>query len=431
MFVACGASSFRKNAAPRSNGQHAVVAMLEGRCIQRGALDGTEQQHPCVILRPMNASRPHEDGSQALAQRLSFVRRIKDYAVRGVGLHFVSWLCLILVSLAISIALLASIEGVRSAGAQQPDGMPRPSQTTSGVNSAQVLKYRNTSLDVRYVGSETCKTCHQPEYERYFQTPHGQAATLPTGRPELKNLPAEGKTVCPEVGDHCFRVFSGKDGYFMSQFDRAANGMESNVEVEKIAFALGEPLMATGYLIERGDYLFEAPLTFYAVPGPGHIQGWACPPVLPLTRAVSPVRSPTLVLPAMWAVPVRKTLLSIFTSHPRLKNCESAAKAATGQGRHMFGNVKNRSARITVQRIQVSTPPSSIPNTSLRSLPTIPACTAMNWGKRVFLSPAELFRIIAPEFHFSKLQPSSSQSFCLAGMSKNGPTKWLPVPAIV
>jgi hypothetical protein len=64
----------------------------------------------------------------------------------------------------------------------------------------------------------------------------------------------------------------------MSQFDREADGMESHVEVEKIAFALGKPLMGTGYLIQRGDYLFEAPLTFYAQPIAGHPDGWALSP---------------------------------------------------------------------------------------------------------------------------------------------------------
>ena len=64
----------------------------------------------------------------------------------------------------------------------------------------------------------------------------------------------------------------------MSQFDRGADGTESHVEVEKIAFALGKPLMATGYLIQRGNYLFEAPLTFYTQPIAGHPGGWALSP---------------------------------------------------------------------------------------------------------------------------------------------------------
>jgi predicted negative regulator of RcsB-dependent stress response len=226
----------------------------------------------------MNRSTPPEYDSQVLSGRPSLVRRIKACATRAVCLHFVSLLGLIILPLTMPGALLAPKEGVGSPRARQHnDAHPAP-QTTSGANSAKIHDYRNTSPDVKYVGSEACKTCHESEYERYFRTPHGQAAALPTDCSELKNLPAEGETVCPDRGDHCFRVFPGKDGYFMSQFDRTADGTESNVEVEKIAFALGKPLMATGYLIQRGDYLFEAPLTYYSVPGSEHIRGWGLSP---------------------------------------------------------------------------------------------------------------------------------------------------------
>ena len=202
--------------------------------------------------------------SRVLFLLRSFVRQTSASVAQGLRLHGLAILGLVLLSM--SLVLLASSHGMSSAGVQpHTETPPAP-------------RYRNTAADVKYVGSEACKTCHQLEYEHYAQTPHGQAATLAADRPELKNLPITGNTVCPDHGGHCFRVFPGKDGYFMSQFDRGADGTESNVEVEKIAFALGKPLMATGYLIQRGDYLFEAPLTFYIVPGPQHIQGWALSP---------------------------------------------------------------------------------------------------------------------------------------------------------
>ena len=203
----------------------------------------------------MNSS-PIPDRSRAISLLLFLFRR---------RLYLFSFLCFAL--LPVSVVLSASNRATHSQSA-----LPHP-----GVHPP-VPQYRNTSGDVTYVGSETCKGCHQSEYDHYAQTPHGQAATLPKDRPELTGLPPEGNTVCPERGGHCFRVFPGKDGYFMSQFDRAADGTESNVEVEKVAFALGKPLMATGYLIQRGNYLFEAPLTFYIVPGPEHVRGWALSP---------------------------------------------------------------------------------------------------------------------------------------------------------
>jgi len=123
-----------------------------------------------------------------------------------------------------------------------------------------------------------CKSCHEAEYRKFFQSTHGQATTSPEGRPELTNLPSEGVTVCQSGGVRCYRVYPAKDGYYMSQFDRGADGAESHVEVEKIAFALGKPLIATGYVVQRGEFLFEAPLTYYKEPVEGQVQGWGVSP---------------------------------------------------------------------------------------------------------------------------------------------------------
>jgi hypothetical protein len=144
--------------------------------------------------------------------------------------------------------------------------------------SSQQVSFRNTDPKVEYVGSKACEGCHASEYQKFLQTPHGQSATRPEDRSELKKLPSEGVTVCQSDGQRCYRVFPAKDGYSMSQFDRSADGSEIHTEVEKIAFALGTPLIATGYVIQRGDYLFEAPLTFYNVSVEGHAQGWGLSP---------------------------------------------------------------------------------------------------------------------------------------------------------
>jgi len=140
------------------------------------------------------------------------------------------------------------------------------------------VSFRNTDAKIQYVGSKACESCHASEYQKYLQTTHGQATTAPEGRAELKKLPAEGVTVCNTGGERCYRVFPAKDGYFMSQFDRGADGRDAHAEVEKIAFALGKPLIATGYVVQRGDFLFEAPLTYYTQPVEGDVQGWGISP---------------------------------------------------------------------------------------------------------------------------------------------------------
>jgi hypothetical protein len=160
-------------------------------------------------------------------------------------------------------------------------------------NPSPAVSFRNTDPNVAYVGSTACEGCHQSEFRKFLETTHGLATTAPEGRAELQKLPPQGVTVC-QPPDHpsdehsskddssretpCYRVYPAKDGYYMSQFDRAPGGRESHTETEKIAFALGKPLIATGYVIQRGDYLFEAPLTYYKEPVEGQVQGWGLSP---------------------------------------------------------------------------------------------------------------------------------------------------------
>lgn len=161
----------------------------------------------------------------------------------------------------------------------QATGNPEmPSGPGNSRTGSQIANFRNTDPKVEYVGSKACESCHEPEYQKFLQTTHGQATTGPEGRAELKSLPTEGVTVCQSDGERCYRVYPTKDGYFMTQFDRTADGRESHAETEKIAFALGKPLIATGYVVQRGDFLFEAPLTFYKEPVAGQVKGWGLSP---------------------------------------------------------------------------------------------------------------------------------------------------------
>ena len=128
------------------------------------------------------------------------------------------------------------------------------------------------------MGSEACAPCHEKLYKSYMQTPHGQAATLPSQRPELHDLPAAGVTICEKDQPHCFRVFREKGDYLMSEFEPGPNGTELSKETEKIDFALGMPMAGVGYGIRRENYLFEAPLAYYAGSQDTHPQGWGLSP---------------------------------------------------------------------------------------------------------------------------------------------------------
>ena len=143
----------------------------------------------------------------------------------------------------------------------QGKGNSIPSAALSAVRETATegeknIVYRNISGGVRFVGSEACAPCHLKIYKDYMRTPHGQAATFPSQRPELQDLPAAGISICEQDPLHCFRVFRENGEYYMSEFEPGPNGTELYKETERIAYALGEPMAGVGYGHTKGKLPF-------------------------------------------------------------------------------------------------------------------------------------------------------------------------------
>lgn len=157
-------------------------------------------------------------------------------------------------------------------------GQERHESRPPAAVSRKGVRFRNTGPGVEYVGSEACAPCHRKIYNEYMRTPHGQAASLPDQRPELRDLPAEGVSICEKEPAHCFRVFRENSSYYMSEYEPGPNGTDLNKQTERVAYALGQPMTGVGYVIQRGDYLFEAPLSYYAGSQDKYPQGWGISP---------------------------------------------------------------------------------------------------------------------------------------------------------
>ena len=169
----------------------------------------------------------------------------------------------------------------------QTKGNPIPAAATSAAPSSapeaatgeeRKVVYRNLGGGVRSVGSKVCASCHQNIYGGYMRTPHGQAASLPSQRPELHDLPSAGVTICEQDAVHCFKVYRENGNYYMSEFELGPNGAHLSKETQKIAYALGEPMAGVGYVIQRDNYLFETPLSYFAGNQDQYQKGWGLSP---------------------------------------------------------------------------------------------------------------------------------------------------------
>lgn len=127
----------------------------------------------------------------------------------------------------------------------------------------RVAVYQNTAPGVAYVGSKECVRCHTTIFNNYIRTPMGRSMTLPGQRPELDRISAP-VTVFDENSGRYFQLWRKGADFYQSEFARGPRGNELFRHSERIAYAMGAGSTGVSYIIRRGDYLFEAPLSYYS-----------------------------------------------------------------------------------------------------------------------------------------------------------------------
>lgn len=131
-----------------------------------------------------------------------------------------------------------------------------------GSEAPTEVKYLNTVPGVAYVGSKVCGTCHRPIYDQYIRTDMARSMSLPSQRLELDRL-ASSVTIFDKKLNRYFEVFrQGQDSY-EGEYEFDPNGHEIFKHIEKIAYAVGTGENGIGYVIQRRNYLFQAPIAFY------------------------------------------------------------------------------------------------------------------------------------------------------------------------
>jgi hypothetical protein len=113
-----------------------------------------------------------------------------------------------------------------------------------------------------YMGSAACAHCHREIYMDFSRTRMGRSLTSVT--PALiKTLPIPG-TMYSQSLDRHFEVFSQNGKLFESEYQTGAEGQEVFRNTHEIVWIIGAGANGFGGLIRRGDYLFEAPLSYYS-----------------------------------------------------------------------------------------------------------------------------------------------------------------------
>jgi Tetratricopeptide repeat/Cytochrome c554 and c-prime len=115
-----------------------------------------------------------------------------------------------------------------------------------------------------YVGSKACAKCHAPLYRAYLRTPMGRSLVDARERPELASTRT---VVVSEELHRQFEVWTDRGKLYQSE---AGAGFRQEFPV---AYAIGSGANGIGFIVRRGDYLFEAPLSYYR-----HAHAWGLSP---------------------------------------------------------------------------------------------------------------------------------------------------------
>jgi hypothetical protein len=159
------------------------------------------------------------------------------------------------------IAVLVSAWGPGLQAASQPFSDPR----TPPV-------YRNTSPGVAYVGSRACVGCHQDIYEQFSRTGMGKSMSLANDPGQVQRVARPVSMFDQRINRH-FTVYRKGGDLYQNEYELDASGKKVFEQEERLAYAMGAGEAGYTYIVERGNYLFQAPLSFYS-----KTQSWELSP---------------------------------------------------------------------------------------------------------------------------------------------------------
>ena len=164
----------------------------------------------------------------------------------------------VVTSLVVFAFPLIALSALIAAGQQEP--LPEHSAAHS---KPFLVEFRNAAPGVAYVGSKACAECHGDINQSFMKTDMSRAMSLPS---KLKELPGldHPVTVKHPKANRYYQVYRRGADFFQSEYELDADGKEVFRDEQKISYIMGSGANGFTCLVRRGDYLFEAPLSYYS-----------------------------------------------------------------------------------------------------------------------------------------------------------------------
>ncbi|MFK7924665.1 MAG: RecX family transcriptional regulator [Bacteroidia bacterium] len=122
-------------------------------------------------------------------------------------------------------------------------------------------EYASHQSDTYYVGKETCRSCHENTYNSYMKTGMGHSMYLPDQAQQIERFGPE-EVVFDERKNFYYQAYWEDSQMYIREFRKA--GQDTIYERrEAVSYIVGSGHQTRSYLMERNDYWYEMPITWY------------------------------------------------------------------------------------------------------------------------------------------------------------------------
>jgi tetratricopeptide (TPR) repeat protein len=137
--------------------------------------------------------------------------------------------------------------------------------------SSDSLFYYNHHDTVKYVGMETCRSCHNTIYKTFIQTGMGQSFGKATRSKSAADFSKQ-HVVFDKENNYYYTVYWQGDNLFMTEF-RLQGKDTVHKRTEQVSYIIGSGQHTNSHLMEVNGYLYQMPMTWYA-----QQKKWDLPP---------------------------------------------------------------------------------------------------------------------------------------------------------
>ena len=173
------------------------------------------------------------------------------------------------VRLAVYLCVMILLLAVASFSGNRKNSVRNAGNTTTAPATAAISGIAPSRAG--YVGSKVCAQCHAPIASKYFRTDMGRSMSEITPT-LLEKIPTAASVVDDRIHRH-FDVRADDGKLLQSEYEIGKDGNEVFRETHPVDWIIGSGANGFGVLIRRGEFIFEAPLSFYS-----KTQAWALSP---------------------------------------------------------------------------------------------------------------------------------------------------------